>query len=184
MMKDNSSGAADYYALGVIAFQLLSGRLPFEDESRETVLQSHLQDSVPKLPSHLQNLQPVINGLMAKSPQQRIGNTTELKAVLNKAETEKELLAQVVRSAAIDTLELSALFADLRLRPDELALQNKRLRRKRQRRIALQSSLALLFTGSILAGLFTFRAELFACCGKRSRLIGHHRESRADRCLA
>ncbi len=167
-----SSGAADYYALGVIAFQLLSGRLPFEDESRETVLQSHLQDSVPKLPSHLQNLQPVINGLMAKSPQQRIGNTTELKTVLNKAETEKELLAQVVRSAAIDTLELSALFADLRLRPDELALQNKRLRRKRQRRIALQSSLALLFTGSILTGLFTFRAELLPVVENAAASLG------------
>lgn len=168
----HSSGAADYYALGVIAFQLLSGRLPFEDESRETVLQSHLQDSVPKLPSHLQNLQPVINGLMAKSPQQRIGNTTELKTVLNKAETEKELLAQVVRSAAIDARELSALFADLRLRPDELALQNKRLRRKRQRRIALQSSLALLFTGSILAGLFTFRAELLPVVENAAASLG------------
>jgi tetratricopeptide (TPR) repeat protein len=66
----------------------------------------------------------------------------------------------VIRSAAIDTQELSALFAELRLRPDELALQNKRQRRKRRRRIALQSSVALIFTGSILAGLFTFRAEL------------------------
>ena len=65
----------------------------------------------------------------------------------------------MIRSAAIDTQELSALFAD-RLRPDELALQNKRQRRKRRRRIALQSSVALIFTGSILAGLFTFRAEL------------------------
>ena len=69
---------------------------------------------------------------MAKSPQQRITNAAELKTLLDKAEMDRELSARVVRSAAIDTLELSALFADLRLRPDELALQNKRLRRKRR----------------------------------------------------
>ena len=154
------SGASDYYALGVIAFQLLSGRLPFSDESPEAVLQAHLQDSVPKLPSHLQPLQPVIDGLMAKNPQHRIANAVALKTSFDATQLDAELAGRVIRSAAIDTQELSALFADLRLRPDELALQNKRQRRKRRRRIALQSSVALIFTGSILAGLFTFRAEL------------------------
>ena len=166
------AGAGDYYALGVIAFQLLSGRLPFPDESWEAVLQAHLQDSVPKLPSFLQSLQPVINGLMAKSPQQRITNAAELKTLLDKAEMDRELSARVVRSAAIDTLELSALFADLRLRPDELALQNKRLRRKRRRRIALQSSVALIFSGSLLAGLFTFRAELLPVVENAAASLG------------
>ena len=154
------SGASDYYALGVIAFQLLSGRLPFSDESPEAVLQAHLQDSVPKLPSHLQPLQPVIDGLMAKNPQHRIASAVALKTSFDATQLDAELAGRVIRSAAIDTQELSALFAELRLRPDELALQNKRQRRKRRRRIALQSSVALIFTGSILAGLFTFRAEL------------------------
>jgi serine/threonine protein kinase len=167
-----SSGASDYYALGVIAFQLLSGRLPFSDESREAVLQAHLQESVPKLPSHLQTLQPVVDGLMAKSPQQRISNAAALKALFAAAELDAELAGHVVRSAAIDTLELSALFAELRLRPDELALRNKRLRRKRRRRIALQSTVALIFTGSILAGLFTFRAELLPVVENAAASLG------------
>ena len=166
------SGAGDYYALGVIAFQLLSGRLPFSDESREAVLQAHLQDSVPKLPSHLQTLQPVIDGLMAKNPQQRTSSAAALKALFHAAELDAELAGRVVRSAAIDTQELSALFAELRLRPDELALQNKRLRRKRRRRIALQSSVALIFAGSLLAGLFTFRAELLPVVENAAASLG------------
>lgn len=166
------SGASDYYALGVIAFQLLSGRLPFSDESQDAILQAHLQDSVPKLPSHLQALQPVIDGLMAKNPEQRITNAGALKALFDTAELDAELAGRVVCSAAIGTQELSALFADLRLRPDELALRNKRLRRKRRRRIALQSSVALIFTGSVLAGLFTFRAELLPVVENAAASLG------------
>ena len=166
------SGAGDYYALGVIAFQLLSGRLPFSDEPPETVLQAHLQDTVPKLPSYLQTLQPVIDGLMAKNPQLRTSSAAELKTLLNAVEADTELSGRVLRSAAIDTQELSALFADLRLRPDELALQNKRLRRKRRRRIALQTSVALIVSGSILAGLFTFRAELLPVVENAAASLG------------
>jgi hypothetical protein len=109
---------------------------------------------------------------MAKSPQQRISNAAALKALFAAAELDAELAGHVVRSAAIDTLELSALFAELRLRPDELALRNKRLRRKRRRRIALQSTLALIFTGSILAGLFTFRAELLPVVENAAASLG------------
>ena len=145
----------------MIAFQLLSGRLPFSDESPEAVLQAHLQDSVPKLPSHLQPLQPVIDGLMAKNPHHRIASAVALKTSFDATQLDAELAGRVIRSAAIDTQELSALFAELRLRPDELALQNKRQRRKRRRdgshcKVRWRSSLP----ASILAGLFTFRAEL------------------------
>jgi hypothetical protein len=92
--------------------------------------------------------------------------------LLNAVEADTELSGRVLRSAAIDTQELSALFADLRLRPDELALQNKRLRRKRRRRIALQTSVALIVSGSILAGLFTFRAELLPVVENAAASLG------------
>ena len=168
------SGASDYYSLGVIGYQMLSGRLPFADDDVEASLQSrlqqpsqsnlqsHLQDSAPKLPSYLQALQQVIDGLMHQDPAQRISDAKTLSTVIGKISDSdtKELGARVIRSAAIGTQELSSLFADLRLRPDELAKRDKRNQRKRQRRIALQSTAAIIITGLLLASLLTYREDL------------------------
>ena len=120
---------------------MLSGQLPFSDESPELLIQSHLNDSTPRLPSHLQALQPLVEGLMRKDAAQRIASSSEIRELLNAVNDDSELKHLVIRNSAIDTHELSSLFADLHLRPDELEKRDKRLRRKRQRRIALQLSL-------------------------------------------
>lgn len=164
--------AADFYSLGVMAYQLLSGRLPFTDESVEATLQAHLQDNVPKLPAHLQDLQPLIDGLMHKDPTRRIVSRAGIKSAMGPLRKSAELLSNVIRSAAIDTSELGALFADLRLRPDELARQTKRLRSKRRRRIALQSTLTILLAGVLLAGLLTFREELLPVVEEAAAALG------------
>ena len=50
--------------------------------------------------------------------------------------------------------------------------RDKRLRRKRQRRIALQSTVAIIFSGSVLAGLFSFREELLPVVEEAAAAVG------------
>ncbi|MFI5311273.1 MAG: protein kinase [Gemmatimonadales bacterium] len=73
-------GRADQYALGVLAFELLSGRRPFADASMQELLRMHLAEDPPDiisfrqdLPSHVTD---VIWGAMAKSPADRYPTTT------------------------------------------------------------------------------------------------------------
>ena len=166
------SRVSDYYSLGVIVYQMLSGQLPFSDDNPELLIQSHLNDSAPRLPSHLQAFQPLVDGLMRKDLEQRIASPSEIRKLLSAVNDDSELERRVIRNSAIDTQELSSLFADLRLRPDELAQRDKRRRRKRQRRIALQSSVAIIFSGSVLAGLFSFREELLPVVEEAAAAIG------------
>ena len=167
-----SGGASDYFSLGVLAFEMLVGRLPQAEETPGATAQPYLQDSPPRLPAHLQPLQAIIDGLMAKDPEKRISSKGALQHCIGNLPVDTDLETMVLRDAAISTSELSSLFADLRLRPDELARQNRRLRRKRRRRIALQGTLTLILTGSILAGLFTFREQLLPVVEDAAAYVG------------
>ena len=166
------TGASDYYSLGITVFQMLSGELPFAEDAPELLVQSHLNDQTPKLPSHLQAFQGLVDGLLKKEADQRIACLAEVRDVLGSISGDFQLSRRVIRSSAIGTQELSALFADLRLRPDELAKRNKRLQRKLQRRIALQSSLVIMLSGSILAGLLFFREELLPVVEEAAATLG------------
>lgn len=74
---------ADIYSLGVIAFELLTGRLPFDSDDVLTVLLDHMHTQ-PPVPSDLNpSLSPafdeVILAAMAKDPAQRTASALELR---------------------------------------------------------------------------------------------------------
>ncbi len=73
-------GRADQYALGVLAFELLSGRRPFADASMQELLRMHLTEDPPDiislrqdLPSHVTD---AIWRAMAKHPADRYASAT------------------------------------------------------------------------------------------------------------
>lgn len=61
----------DIYSLGVLAYELLTGRKPYHASSAQELLQMHINAPVPLLPPEHQHLQAVLEGLMAKDPEQR-----------------------------------------------------------------------------------------------------------------
>ena len=75
-------GRSDLYSLGVVIFEMLTGRLPFDTGDTMAVAYAHVNDPVPKLPSELARWQPVVDRLLAKSPEARYGSARELAAVL------------------------------------------------------------------------------------------------------
>jgi serine/threonine-protein kinase len=68
---------ADIYAAGAILFQLLAGRLPYEADTPEGVMEAHVHEPVPSLAevrpelSIARVVQPVIERAMAKRPVDR-----------------------------------------------------------------------------------------------------------------
>lgn len=74
---------ADVYALGVIAFELLTGRLPFDGEDVITVLWDHIATPPPRPsdinPGLTSAFDEVILGALSKDPATRVGDALALR---------------------------------------------------------------------------------------------------------
>ncbi|WNO10177.1 serine/threonine protein kinase [Teredinibacter sp. KSP-S5-2] len=68
---------SDLYSLGVVFFQLLSGYVPYDAESAVAIGIKHITEPVPLLPIGFEKMQPIIDTLMAKKPEERYQNAEE-----------------------------------------------------------------------------------------------------------
>jgi eukaryotic-like serine/threonine-protein kinase len=62
---------SDLYSLGVLLFEMLSGHKPYTADNPMAVLYMHRRHALPELPAALCDLQPLIERLMAKLPEDR-----------------------------------------------------------------------------------------------------------------
>jgi serine/threonine protein kinase len=78
---------ADQYALGIVAYQLLTGAVPFDGESLPEILQQHCFTPAPDpsiaRPDSPAVLTAIVQRLLAKEPEQRFGSTADLVAALD-----------------------------------------------------------------------------------------------------
>lgn len=72
----------DIYSLGVLAYELLTGRKPYHASSAQELLHQHVHAPVPLLPPEHQHLQAVMESMMAKDRDQRYPSTRQLLADL------------------------------------------------------------------------------------------------------
>lgn len=85
---ERASPASDRYALAVVAFELLTGRRPFESDSPTAEAAAHVQAPIPSvsalsdLPSELD---PVFERALAKDPAQRFETGADFVAALRQA---------------------------------------------------------------------------------------------------
>jgi serine/threonine-protein kinase PpkA len=68
----------DLYSLGVLGYELLTGRRPYAAQSAQAMLDLHINAPVPSLPAQFRPLQPVLNRLMAKDREQRYASAAAL----------------------------------------------------------------------------------------------------------
>jgi eukaryotic-like serine/threonine-protein kinase len=98
---DRASPASDRYALAVVAYELLTGRRPFESESPTAEAAAHVNAPVPSVSSWdslPRELDPVFERALAKDPGARFATCADFVAALRAA----------FANAAGDTRELAA----------------------------------------------------------------------------
>lgn len=62
---------SDLYSLGIMFFEMLTGQRPFKGSSIVAIIHAHRTEPIPVLPAELGQFQGLIDGLLAKKPQDR-----------------------------------------------------------------------------------------------------------------
>ena len=92
-MGEELDGRADLYALGVMLYELTTGKLPFEADNPLAVITQHLH--APVVPPRAKNdaippgLDALIMQLMGKEPQERPTSAAEVRAALDRLSSEQ-----------------------------------------------------------------------------------------------
>jgi serine/threonine-protein kinase PpkA len=69
---------SDLYGLGVVFYEMLTGRKLFEPLNGADLVYAHLHSPIPRLPHYLAGYQPVLDRLLAKDPKDRFQSAREL----------------------------------------------------------------------------------------------------------
>ena len=75
---DGLDARSDFYSLGVICYELLTGQKPYIGATAMEVLQQHVSAPLPALPADLARYEPFLGRLMAKSRGERFANAAEI----------------------------------------------------------------------------------------------------------
>jgi serine/threonine protein kinase len=78
-----SDGRSDQYSLGVVVWESLTGKPPFDADDPFQVAIKHITEPVPALPLALAWLQPILGRCLAKQPEQRFNSAAELLAAID-----------------------------------------------------------------------------------------------------
>lgn len=74
--------ATDIYAVGVLLYRLIEGRLPFGGKSAIAIMQQHLESPPPRAEAAPPGLQTVIARALAKRPQDRFPHAGAMRAAI------------------------------------------------------------------------------------------------------
>ncbi|HEV7507787.1 MAG TPA: serine/threonine-protein kinase [Thermoanaerobaculia bacterium] len=162
LTPDQIDRRSDIYSMGVVLYELLTGRKPFDSGSQFSVLQAHVTEPPPPLrgidPSISPALEAVVMRALAKKPEDRYPACDALIRDLDLAASVPEGNQALVRVPVGATVRASSL-TDPSLAPRQLpsaspAEVNTRRRRSFQRRLVL-GALAVLAIAALLAFLLS-----------------------------
>lgn len=72
----------DIYSLGAVLYEILAGRRLYYAESPIAVAIKHISDPIPQLPARFALLQPILEKMLAKSPDDRYQSAVDVAKVL------------------------------------------------------------------------------------------------------
>jgi len=79
-------GRADLYSLGIVLHEMLLGRVPYHADDSLAVGIKHITEPLPQLPQSFAALQPLLDRLLAKEPEDRFQTGNEVAAAITEIE--------------------------------------------------------------------------------------------------
>jgi len=76
-------GRSDFYSLGVVCYELLTGEMPFQGADSLAIALAHIEKPVPRLPLTRRAWQPLIDKALAKQPDARFQSAEEMLAAIS-----------------------------------------------------------------------------------------------------
>jgi eukaryotic-like serine/threonine-protein kinase len=77
-LGESLDARSDFYSLGIICYEMLTGQRPYAGSTAMEVLQQHVSSPMPELPQALARYQPFIARLLAKSRGERFTTAPEI----------------------------------------------------------------------------------------------------------
>jgi len=88
-----ATAQSDIYSLGIIFYEMLTSKRPFEAESVSELIALHVNAARPKLPEALADYQDLLNRMLAVAPRDRYKSADELLEAIDELWTRQAMRA-------------------------------------------------------------------------------------------
>lgn len=102
ILKNSMDITSDFYSLGIVLFEMLSGRVPYEADDPKTLENLHKTAPIPQLPAQLSRFQPLLERLLAKTKEDRAQNSAELMLLIE--ELNEDLIPDLMEESGKDEM--------------------------------------------------------------------------------